>query len=568
MKRNILPVVLYLTGSVLFFQNVDAQYRGGSYDSAYISKKLQPQQAEFNNNTYNFPARPRNRWELGASLGMPTISGDVPAIMPTFGFEAHVRKSLGYKFSLRLQYINGVAKGLMWQPSSVTVKNPAWLDNSVPALASGNLPNGKGYNAIYRDNLGGISSVSPTINGGNPEVIYHNYKTNIQDLSIQGIITLNNIRFHKQQSRFLLYGGGGIGITAYNVMVNALDANGGKYTTLFNSIAFSENGGRDGDLSDKKSIWSRLKSGMDNTYETEGDSESGRRGRMGKNTIRPSGTVLLGVSYRISKSINIALEDRHTFVKSDLLDGQQWQVHPTADVVMTRDYDSYNFLSLGLNVNLGAKSVEPLWWLNPLDYAYSELNNPRHMKLPKPVFEDADGDGVIDQLDREPNTPSGCPVDAHGVTKDTDGDGVPDCKDKQLITPTECQPVDVDGVGKCPELPCCTDLKNQVSGGGGAPGGNAANCPTDYPSLRMSKAVISAENKALLSSVVGKLKSNPGCNVTLTGYPRADKRNQALASRKLELLKSYLVEQQGISADRIITNIIIDGGDEQTIDIK
>jgi outer membrane protein OmpA-like peptidoglycan-associated protein len=72
----------------------------------------------------------------------------------------------------------------------------------------------------------------------------------------------------------------------------------------------------------------------------------------------------------------------------------------------------------------------------------------------------------------------------------------------------------------------------------------------------------------LLTTVVSKLKANPNCTITLTGYPRADKRNQALASRKLELLKNYLVEQQGISTDRINTNLVIDGGDEQTIDIK
>jgi len=59
-------------------------------------------------------------------------------------------------------------------------------------------------------------------------------------------------------------------------------------------------------------------------------------------------------------------------------------------------------------------------------------------------------------LDREPNTPAGCPVNTHGVTADTDGDGVPDCKDKELITPTACQPVDADGVGHCPDPKCCT----------------------------------------------------------------------------------------------------------------
>ena len=129
------------------------------------------------------------------------------------------------------------------------------------------------------------------------------------------------------------------------------------------------------------------------------------------------------------------------------------------DPVQTSDYDTYNYASVGLNFNIGKKSVEPLWWINPLDYAYSEINNPKHMKLPKPVFDDADGDGVIDQFDKEPNTPAGCPVDTHGVSRDTDGDGVPDCKDKQLITPTECQPVDADGVGKCPDPECCKNMR-------------------------------------------------------------------------------------------------------------
>ncbi len=87
------------------------------------------------------------------------------------------------------------------------------------------------------------------------------------------------------------------------------------------------------------------------------------------------------------------------------------------------------------------------------------------MKLPKPVLDDADGDGVTDQFDLEPNTPKGCPVDTHGVSLDTDGDGVPDCRDKEKITPTQCQPVDADGVGKCPDPQCCKDLRAALDSG-------------------------------------------------------------------------------------------------------
>lgn len=75
------------------------------------------------------------------------------------------------------------------------------------------------------------------------------------------------------------------------------------------------------------------------------------------------------------------------------------------------------------------------------------------------VLPDTDNDGVTDQFDKEVTTP-GCPVDSRGVSRDTDGDGVPDCRDKELVTPTVCQPVDADGVGKCP---CPEDCGPRIS---------------------------------------------------------------------------------------------------------
>jgi OOP family OmpA-OmpF porin len=46
----------------------------------------------------------------------------------------------------------------------------------------------------------------------------------------------------------------------------------------------------------------------------------------------------------------------------------------------------------------------------PFECAYSELNNPKHMKLPKVKLDDADGDGVTDQFDLDPNTPPVYPL--------------------------------------------------------------------------------------------------------------------------------------------------------------
>src|SRR5215216_3423670 len=76
-------------------------------DSSVIPAKRMPQHTEFLNGTYNFPAKPRNQWEVGVKVGTVNISGDVRSRIPNFGFGVHVRKALGYLFSLRLEYMYG-----------------------------------------------------------------------------------------------------------------------------------------------------------------------------------------------------------------------------------------------------------------------------------------------------------------------------------------------------------------------------------------------------------------------------------------------------------------------------
>lgn len=483
------------------------------YDSSVISSKGKSQQNEFMNNTYDFPAKPRNQTEIGISGGMFSISGDVASVLPTGGFAIHVRKALGYVFSLRAQYLYGVAKGLNWKPSFGYSNNPVW----------------SGFSAANRD------------------PVYYNYKTTVNDLSLQGIVTLNNVRFHKQKSGMVLYAGVGVGATVYNAKV--------RVPTSFSSIQQVTD-----EYSNRKKTRDALKSLLKGVPYTPAENENNTKPTLGSHPLRATGTGLAGIAFKLSKRVNLALEDRITFTKDDLLDGQQWQEHPFADPAQTRDFDSYNYFSAGLNFNIGSKAVEPLWWVNPLDYAYSEINSPKHMKLPKPILDDTDGDGVTDQLDKEPNTPAGCPVDSHGVSRDTDGDGVPDCKDKQLITPTECQPVDADGVGKCPDPECCKNLAAQ-----------ATICNIgDLPSItfRSRRTQLTTDAQAMLANVASKLKNSPSCNITVSAYPAASKSSQALCNKRLDAVKTYLTEKEGISADRITTNCEVGGGDVNTVDIK
>lgn len=507
---------------------------GGSYDvqdSSVIPAKRLPQHTQFMANEYAFPAKPRNQWELGLKVGAFSIAGDVRSRFPGIGAALHVRKALGYVFSLRGELGFGTTKGLNFQPSTNYSKNPAWAAN-YPAGAP----------------------------------VFYNYKTNIYDLSLQGVVTLNNIRFHKAKTGFNVYGFAGIGGMLYDAKVDALDDNDQPYTAGFQTI-FNNYTGNNFAYEDRKDIRGDLKDLLDGDYETEAQRDNGQPELFDK-PFKPMFNFGLGVQFKLSKKLSLAIEDKLTVVKSDLLDGNQWQENgPGTATAQTRDFDSYNFLSLGLNIALGGKSVEPLWWLNPLDYAYNEINKPRHMKLPKPVLDDADGDGVTDQFDQEPNTPAGAPVDSHGVSRDTDGDGVPDYKDKELITPTQCQPVDADGVGKCPPPACCDELRRYIDSLGVV--GTRCNIG-DLPSVtfRARSVALSNDAKALLASAAQRIKSNPNCRIAVVGYCSSTKSEQQLSWDRVNAIINYLVEQEGIGSDRLIFKYGEPGGDCNTVDLR
>lgn len=72
----------------------------------------------------------------------------------------------------------------------------------------------------------------------------------------------------------------------------------------------------------------------------------------------------------------------------------------------------------------------------------------------------------------------------------------------------------------------------------------------------------------MLASVAAKMKANPGCNVNIVGYPEASKTAQSSCQARVNAAKKYLIEKEGISSDRIMTNCEVGGGDKNTLDIK
>src|SRR5579871_99652 len=530
-KYVLFSVILCLLVSSSFAQI------SGSYDlrdSSLIPAKRIPQHNEFLNNAYPFPAKPRNEWEIGIKGGVPFASTDVRYWGPTGGFGIHVRKAMGYVFSVRGEFDWLRVKGLNWQPSGDFGNNPAW----------------------NKDYVVGVDHV------------FYNYRSTINELTLQGVVTLNNIRFHRAKTGFNVYGFGGLGLSRYNTWVNAHNGS-ATYQSEFDAIFAKYSGGANGGFtySNRKNIKKDIKAALDGSFETKGEQDPGQA-KLGGWPVYPVVVVGGGVAFKLNNKFNLAAEYKYTIIKTDLLDGQQWQENGTTQTAQTRDFDSYAFLSIGLNYNIGSKAVEPLWWLNPLDYAYSEINAPRHMKLPKPVLDDADGDGVTDQFDLEPNTPKGCPVDTHGVSRDTDGDGVPDCKDKELITPTQCQPVDADGVGKCPDPQCCKDIKAMLDTMDIR--GKHSCSIGDLPSITFKgrTVTLSKDGKALLASVAEKMRNNPNCKVAVIGYGESSKAAQQLSWDRVNEVIKYLVEKEGVSADRFIFRYGQTGGDENTIDLK
>ena len=173
--------------------------------------------------------------------------------------------------------------------------------------------------------------------------------------------------------------------------------------------------------------------------------------------------------------------------------------------------------------------------------------------LAKHVDSDGDGDGVYDELDQCPNTPTGVQVDVRGCPLDTDGDGVYDYLDKCPGTPSGVKvdsrgcPLDTDGDGvydyldKCPGTPKGAKVNEQ---GCWVLGGimfytNKWNIkPNFYPNL---------------DAVVTLLETNPALNVEIRGHTDGIGRaayNMKLSESRAKAVMDYLVEK-GIDPKRL-----------------
>jgi len=491
----------------------DMTYRGQSYDAldtAYIPKSRMEQQTKYLNHQNAFPAKPRNMWEIGVSAGFNNVIGDVLPKTPftaakpldAMGFSAWVRKAIGYSVSWRVQYEYGKATGFDYVGRKASNEKP-W--NTVP---------------YYGANNGGL--------------VFSNYVMSSHELTLQLVGNINNIKFNKAKNSLSLYGFIGAGAMAWHTSVSTQKTDGSYYDF---ASAPDVQDGLWKNRKDRNDWYKKELKDADYTYDV---THSSPWSLGDKNELSPVLVAGLGVQFKLGNRVSLNIEDKVSILGSDLLDGVQRDPSGTS---LGSNPDLLNYASVGLAFNLGNKkrSVLPLWWVNPMDHIYNELADPRHMNLPDPVLPDTDGDGVTDQFDKCPDTPAGVAVDVNGCPLDTDGDGVPDYKDKQLITPTECQPVDADGVGTCPEPECC---KGMVS--------NACNINAGTVCFKSNSAALSSDAKNQLGNLAAQMKASPTCKVVVMGNAGSSKLQQQRSWDRVNAVITYLSETQQISRDQFI----------------
>lgn len=418
----------------------------------------------------------------------------------------------------------------------------------------GDLNNDVGWGATItaRKSLSHVFSLRPylsyyAVNGKSefPDPNARDFKTKSWGLGLDGIASLNTIRSYKGNPRFEFYALVGFGLVTANVQKkNAA----GDYVQFYNTM--NPNG----------------------PITTIGEKQGG----VGATAVILGFNVGGGIAFKINDRFNLGFESKNTLTNYDYLDGFQG--------ISSNAYDALWFHTIRGNFNIGKKEkrVEPLWWINPNNYVYNELNAPEHLKNKLKVkLDDADGDGITDQFDMEPNTPAGVAVDSRGRALDTDGDGVPDYKDKELLTRQECFPVNADGVGTCPESPCCKESREKITelqkvietlkGGPNGEGGIGGSCGlNNLPSIAFKSGdnKLSRDNMKLLDAVAEQMKNNPSCRVKVLGHPESSKASQQKAYDRVESIIKYLVDKKGISENRFIFSYDAGSGDGNTIDLQ
>ncbi|MCG1037280.1 OmpA family protein [Polaribacter sargassicola] len=271
-----------------------------------------------------------------------------------------------------------------------------------------------------------------------------------------------------------------------------------------------------------------------------------------RNSVNKASSIYLsgqfGLKRRISKRVDLEFRTGIYFNYEDHLD---------AAISNKQDWETFFVTSLGAVVKLGKKKVFAIWG----DDTLGQQSNPGLR------ISDTDKDGVMDQLDIEPNTPAGVLVYGNGKAIDSDQDGLPDYKDKCPLVygpiSNEGCPVlvdsDKDGItddkDACPDTPgvienngCpkqVTTVNNNIT--------QQINLLAASINFNTNSDKIKPVSYTTIDEIISLMKKIPEIKFIIEGHTDNvgnDNYNLDLSQRRATSVVNYMIKQ-GISNDRL-----------------
>lgn len=268
-----------------------------------------------------------------------------------------------------------------------------------------------------------------------------------------------------------------------------------------------------------------------------------------------------GLAYRIGPKINIGLEYTVTTILGpggDMLDADE---NVSSSVTTFRDFLHYPHLSINFNLGgskNGVKRSEPLYWANPMTATAEAIA----ALEARPVYDptDTDGDGIIDMIDQEKESPAGARVDTKGVAADSDGDKVMDYKDKEPYSPPGYS-VDAMGVAQVPKAITEADVNRIVDAKLAAfkvpePKG-ISNWFLPMVNFDNNSYAVKYGEYENIYQIAQVLKQNSSVKLVVTGHTDntgSEGYNKVLSYNRANAAIEFLTSQHGISRDRLILN--------------
>lgn len=466
-----------------------------------------------------YSAKPKSAWELGLHTGHFLIDGDVDRRIPSgFGVGLHLRKAIQYIFSLRLDLFYGQAYGVDAQLMTHASDGGAMVEPIFDA---------------YKNAYGW----------------YPKTKTHYSYANVQAVINIGNVLFHKERNRWNFYMLLGAGLDTHMAMLDLYQRNGEPYDTRSIQVLGYDHNIREQRIMIKKEVDNLY----DGKYETEGFQKEGIFRIADKYNIHMNFIAGVGIARKLNQRVNIAFEHQAFISDNDYLDGVKYR--SATDQSNNLDIGHYSSVRLAINLGNLRERTEPLYWLNPLDATFNDIAELKQ----RPILDltDTDGDGVVDMMDMEPDSPVGAQVDTRGITLDSDNDGIPDFEDKEPYSPPGTK-IDASGVAEVPEPGVSKEeVKNIVNEVIGSDAQKLFKGNPDWflPMIHfdLDKYHIKPEFMGQLKHVADIMKKYPDLCITAQGHTdirNSNEYNRALSYKRANAAIEYLCTNYDLPRER------------------